>query len=237
MSASDRPARPPMIDDPSGSARMPLTRMRRAIARSMSASASVPQFSIESDVRVGALGSLRAELRTAAVDFSYTDAFVAACAGAIADHPHINASFAEDAILQHSVVNIGLAIALDEGLIAPAILGADRLAVANLAAERRRLTAAAASGTLTGEELMSATFTVSNLGPYGVRRFRALVVPPQAAILAIGAVTDDALVSFTLSCDHRVIDGAPAARFLADVIARVEEPDWMRPSDPSEPTG
>jgi len=226
-----------MPDDPSGSTRVSLTRMRRAIARSMVASAAVPQFAIESDVRVGALRALRPQLAARGVPFSYTDAFVAASAAALAIHPRVNASFADDAILEHGAINIGLAIALEDGLVAPAILRADRLGVADLAAERERLTAAAASGTLSGEELMSATFTVSNLGTHGVRRFTALVVPPQAAILAVGGVTPEGLVSLTLSCDHRVLDGAPAARFLADVIGRLERPDWLEAAGCPNPPG
>jgi pyruvate/2-oxoglutarate dehydrogenase complex dihydrolipoamide acyltransferase (E2) component len=77
------------------------------------------------------------------------------------------------------------------------------------------------------QEAMSATFTISNLGPFGIRRFRALVVPPQAAILAVGTMTGDGRMSLSLSCDHRVLDGAPAARFLGEVTARLEQPDWV----------
>jgi pyruvate dehydrogenase E2 component (dihydrolipoamide acetyltransferase) len=158
---------------------------------------------------------------------SYADVVVAAVARALADHPQLNASFAEDAILVHTVCNVAIGIALADGLIAPAIRGADTLDLAAIAAERRRLTAAAEGGSLTPEEIFSPTFTVSNLGPFGVRRFRALVVPPQAAILALGALTASSEISLSLSCDHRVVDGAPAARFLGDVVERLQAPAWL----------
>jgi pyruvate dehydrogenase E2 component (dihydrolipoamide acetyltransferase) len=139
----------------------------------------------------------------------------------------VNASFDEDAILQHADVNVGIAVSLDDGLIAPAIRNADRLSLPELKAERVRLTEAAQAGKLTMQEAMSATFTISNLGPLGIRRFRALVVPPQAAILAVGTVAGDGRMSLSLSCDHRVLDGAPAARFLGELTGRLEQPDWV----------
>ena len=120
----------------------------------------------------------------------------------------------------------GPAIALPDGLIAPAIREADARTLPEIAGERRRLAAAAAAGTLGPDDLFSTTFTISNLGPLGVRRFRALVVPPQAAILAVGAITERHELSLALSCDHRVLDGAPAARFLATVVELLEAPEW-----------
>ena len=189
--------------------------MRKAIARAMSASAAVPQFTIEVDADVSALEARRAAAGDGGT--SFPDHLTAACASALVAHPRLNASWAEDTIVEHDEVNIGIAVALDDGLIAPAIRGADRLTLAELAAERVRLTAAAQAGTLGAEDVLSATFTISNLGPLGMRRFRALVVPPQAAILAVGARTGEGLVSLSLSCDHRVVDGAPAAVFLMSV--------------------
>lgn len=206
--------------------RIPLTRMRKVIARTMSASAQVPQFTIEVDVRLTQLLEARARAKEAGAEVSVVDFFVAACVEGLIEHPRVNASFDDDAIVEHVQVNVGLAVALDDGLIAPAVLGAERLTLTEIAAERTRLAAAAVDGTLTAEEAMSATFTLSNLGPYGVRRFRALVVPPQAAILAVGAPADDD-VSFALSCDHRVLDGAAAAMFLRAVADRLQADDWL----------
>ena len=122
---------------------------------------------------------------------------------------------------------MGIAVALPDGLVAPAVLRADALSLPELAAERRRLTAAAQAGVLTPGELLSATFTVSNLGTFGVSRFRALVVPPQAAILAVGGLRPDGTVTLALSCDHRVLDGAPGAEFLRDLTRSLVEPAWL----------
>ena len=207
--------------------RRPLSRMRRAIAKSMTASALVPQFTIECDARLGLLAAWRDEVAASGARISYSDAIVAAAARALRSHPVLNSSFADDAILEHGEVNVGFALDLPEGLIAPAIRRADTLSLPELAAERARLAAAARDGTLTPDDVFSATFTVSNLGPLGVRRFRALVVPPQAAILALGAVTDEWLMSLSLSCDHRVVDGAPAARFLTELVGLLEDPVWL----------
>lgn len=208
--------------------RIPLTRMRRAIAKAMSASALVPQFTIEVDADLGAVSAAREEAKAAGRAVSPVDWLVAACAQALREHPGVNASFADDAILEHAVVNVGIAVALDDGLIAPAVRGADALRLDDLAAERVRLTAAAKAGTLTVDEAMSATFTISNLGPMGIARFRALVVPPQAAILAVGTTRPDGLTCLSLSCDHRVLDGAPAAVFLRAIQSRLESAEWAR---------
>ena len=194
----------------------------------MAASAAVPQFTLESDASLVGLRSVREETGLRGAGVSIVDYLVAACAGALATHPRLNASFDEDAIVEHGPVNVAIAISLDDGLVAPAIRDADRIELRELARERARLIAAAAAGVLTPEELLSGTFTISNLGPYGVRRFRALVVPPQSAILAVGAPTDDGVVALSLSCDHRVTDGVPAARFLRDVVAALEGESWLR---------
>lgn len=202
--------------------------MRGAIARAMAASAAVPQFDLESDVSIVALRVVREESGVRAAGVSIVDYLVASCAQALGEHPRLNASFDGDAIIEHIPINVGIAVSLDDGLIAPAICGADRISLREIAAARTRLVAAAAAGTLTAADVTSATFTLSNLGSYGVRRFRALVVPPQAAILAVGASTADGAVALSLSCDHRVVDGAPAALFLGTLIAKLESEPWLR---------
>lgn len=206
--------------------RKPLSRMRKAIIKSMTASALVPQFMIESEPSVAALGEQRSRLAGDS-PVSYSDVFVATCARALRRFPAVNSSLVDDAILEHQEVNIGLAISLSDGLIAPAIRGADGLTLAEIAAERERLSAAARENALSAEDMFSTTFTVSNLGPFGVRRFRALVVPPQAAILALGAITPDRTLSLSLSCDHRVLDGAGAAEFLGHLVDLIEAPGWL----------
>ena len=212
--------------------RVPLSRLRKAVVRTVVASASVPQFTVERTVDVRAVQRLRA---AAGRSFSLSDALTAATAAGLAGHRRLNASWTEDGILEHGAINVGLAVAVDDGLLVPAIRHADRLTLGQLAAERVRLTAAARAGTLRPEEVFSTTFTVSNLGPHGVHRFRALVLPPQAAILAVGAVVDGRL-ELALSCDHRVVDGAPAAGFLAEVADRLEGPTGLRgaPTDAPE---
>jgi pyruvate dehydrogenase E2 component (dihydrolipoamide acetyltransferase) len=198
--------------------RIPLTPIRRVTAELMSASAGIPQFTLEATARVGALTST-----PRLQGFSIASVIIAAAAAGLRQMPAINASFDDDAIIEHGDVNVGFAVALDEGLLTPVIRNADRLGLQSLDAERTRLVTAARAGTLSPAELRDATFTVSNLGPLGVERFRALVVPPQAAILAVGKMRDQT-IALSLSCDHRVLDGALAARFLAAVVARLERP-------------
>jgi pyruvate dehydrogenase E2 component (dihydrolipoamide acetyltransferase) len=206
---------------------VPLTRLRKAIAKSMTASALVPQFTVEQDVPLGALQARRSAWKASGADVSVADVLTAACARALRAHPGVNASWTDEGIVRHASVDVGLAVALPDGLVAPAVLRADTLSLPELAAERRRLTAAARAGQLTPAELLSATFTVSNLGTFGVSRFRALVVPPQAAILAVGGLRPDGTVTLALSCDHRVLDGAPGAEFLRDLADSLAEPAWL----------
>lgn len=203
----------------------PLSRMRKAITKAMSVSATIPQFAVEMELDVGALATLRGTVAKERRP-SYADALTASVAQALRDHPWINASFTDEGIVEHEEVNVALAVAIDGGLISPVIVAADKRSISELAAERARITAAAREGTLTPEEILSATFTISNLGPLGVRRFNGLVVPPQAGILAVGTIEDDKMV-LTLSVDHRLVDGAPAALFLGQVRSQLEDEAWL----------
>lgn len=218
--------------------RVPLNRNRKATARAMTVSAMVPQFTLDRSVRVDALLELCEQRRDAGHDGSVSDLLTAAVAAALREHPDLNASFDGDAIVRHGQVNVGLAIALDDGLVVAAIHDADTRSVSDLAAERRRLDAAAKTGRLRPEETMHATFTISNLGPLDIDRFQAVVVPPQAAILAAGAARPalvpgsdppewGRVMALAVTCDHRVLDGAPAARFLATLSESLESPDWL----------
>lgn len=214
-----------------GATRVPLSRMRRAIAASMNVSAQVPQFTLDRAVGLTQAAALREQLRAGGTAASWEDLLVAACARALREHPWVNASFDEDGIELHPQINIGLATALEDGLVSPAVLDANTRTLAELGLARRELREKAASGGLRGAELFGATFTISNLGPYGIDRFRALVIPPQAAILACGRIMEtggEPSMNLALSCDHRVLDGAPAARFLASVCSLLSEPDWLR---------
>jgi pyruvate dehydrogenase E2 component (dihydrolipoamide acetyltransferase) len=204
---------------------VPLSRMRKAIAKTMTASAAIPQFAVEMGLDVRPLAAARGQLPAEGRP-SVIDALVASCAAALRDRPQINCSFSDEGIVLHEEVNVALALALEEGLISPAIVRADTLSIEQLAAERKRLTAAARAGTLAPEEILSATFTISNLGPLGVRRFNALIVPPQAAILAVGGIEGE-VMSLSLTVDHRPIDGAPAAEFLGQVRSQLEDESWL----------
>jgi pyruvate dehydrogenase E2 component (dihydrolipoamide acetyltransferase) len=203
-----------------------LSRMRRAIVKSVTASAAVPQFTVEMALRAAPLIEAR---RTAASEprLSYSDAIVASSAAALRDHPSVNASLSDSAIVRHQEINVAFAVAIDGGLISPTIEHADRRSLSELASERVRLTEAAHAGTLTPREVLSATFTISNLGPFGVRRFTALVIPPQVAILAVGSLEDEE-IALTLSVDHRVVDGVPAALFLGQIRSQLEDRAWLK---------
>lgn len=197
--------------------------MRRAIAATMTASAAVPQFTLERSVGVDGIQALRARQKAAGSPVSIEDVLIAAAAATLREHPGVNASFTEDGIVHHAEINVGFAVALPGGLISPAILGTDALSLEEIAAARVRLRDAAHDGHVRGPELMGATFTISNLGPLGVERFQALVIPPQAAILAVGTARDGRL-NLALSSDHRVLDGAPSALFLGALCERLEDP-------------
>jgi pyruvate dehydrogenase E2 component (dihydrolipoamide acetyltransferase) len=217
---------------------LPLSRNRRAIAALMAASASIPQFGLDADVDLTELLELRKENG----NFSLGDAVTRAAALALRAHPELNASFDDDTIVRHGSVNLGLGIIGPEGLIVVVVREADRLSIAELAIERRRLADAAEQGELRGEEVVGATFVISNLGPAGIARFQALLVPPSAAILAVGAVRErlrltDAGVeafsalTFCLTCDHRVVDGLDGARFLETLTNLLEQPAVLLAGD------
>lgn len=199
------------------------SRMRRAVVRTVSASANVPQYSVSIDVPVAAVLTARNRAAESGPRVSISDILHAAVIRALVTHPNLNSSFSEEGVIQHSSVNLAFIVEVEDGMVAPAILDAASKSTSDLALERVRLTESALAGTLRPEELLSGTFTVSNLGTLGVHRFNAMVLPPQAAILAVGAPTDCGLISLTLTCDHRVVDGAPAARFLTEVVRQITD--------------
>jgi pyruvate dehydrogenase E2 component (dihydrolipoamide acetyltransferase) len=166
---------------------------------------------------------------------TYTDQLIACVAKALKHHPRLNASFTQGTIRYHSEINIGIATAVEHGLVVPVIHGADRLSVDDIAARRRELVARARAGRLQPADLANGTFTISNLGMLGIDAFSAIVNAPQAAILAVGRIADRVVaedgravvrprMTMTLSCDHRVVDGARGAEFLRDLAAAVEQP-------------
>ncbi|MHB1710378.1 MAG: dihydrolipoamide acetyltransferase family protein [Acidimicrobiales bacterium] len=219
-----------------------LSSMRSIVARRMSESArDAPHFYATVSFAAEQLLAHHAALRRVWADRkgshapSLNDLVVKATATALGHHRSLNASFAGDRIIYHRGVHIGIAVALEGGLIVPVLRDADAKSVSVLAGESRDLTARARAGKLRPEEFRGSTFTVSNLGMFGIEHFTAIINPPEAAILAVGAVRDEPVVrdgtvvpgnvcSLTLSSDHRVVDGATAARFLAELKDLLEEP-------------
>ncbi|GAB4445165.1 MAG: dihydrolipoamide acetyltransferase family protein [Anaerolineae bacterium] len=222
--------------------RIPLSNMRRTIAQRTAASArEAPQFALSVDADMGRalaiVEDLRAEgERDPARRVTLTAFLVRACAWALDRHPAMNASFAEDHIIEWAEVNIGVAVAVDDGLVAPVLRRADRLSLLEIAAQLNDLTARARARRLALADLQGGTFTLSNLGMFGVTRFTAILNPPEAGILAVGrvirqpvAAEGDAVIvrpvaALTLTVDHRAVDGAIAGRFLADLQRALEHP-------------
>jgi pyruvate dehydrogenase E2 component (dihydrolipoyllysine-residue acetyltransferase) len=213
--ASGAPASP--ASDVRGAAQVrELTPTQATIARRMVESATtIPVFTVSMDVDLSLVKSLRADVDDAP---SVNDFVVKAAALALRDFPRFNASFVDGAVHLHARVNVGIAVATDDALLVPVVVDADEKPLRQIAAETRRLADAARRRSLRPEELQGATFTVSNLGMFGVSSFTAIVDPPQVAILAAGATT------FTLSCDHRVLYGADGARFLSRLRELLERP-------------
>ncbi|MFY9532230.1 MAG: dihydrolipoamide acetyltransferase family protein [Candidatus Acidiferrales bacterium] len=206
---------------------------------------SVPHFFVVREVDAGALVEQREKLGPAiekarGVRPTHTDLLVALLGRILVQHPRLNASWAGERIRLNQEVNIAVAIAVKNGVVAPVIHNADKADLGEIAVLRRELTERARAGRLRPADIAGATFTISNLGMYGVDAFTAIISPPQAAILAVGTIADRVVpvdgrpgirptMTLTLSCDHRVADGARAAAFLADVAAGIREPEkWLR---------
>jgi pyruvate dehydrogenase E2 component (dihydrolipoamide acetyltransferase) len=215
-----------------------LTRMQQTIARRMAESkATIPDFAISSDVDMEACVRLRTELKRISSNEAptYNDMVVKACALALREHPRANGSYRDGALQLHSRVNVGVAVAAQDALVVPTVFDADGKALGEIAREARALAARVRDGTITPPELGGGTFTVSNLGMYGVTSFTPIINPPQAAILSVGAVQprpvvrDGELVArqtmtLTLVCDHRILYGADAAEFLARIRELLQAP-------------
>ncbi len=232
----------PVATDTDEVVEIPLTAMRRTIAKRLSQSMqTAPHFYVTSVIDTGKLAVLRQEINAYAasepvpVKVSFNDLIIKAVARALVRMPQVNISFAEDRILQKKQVHIGVAVALDQGLIVPVLRNADQRGIHDIARESQRLAEAARSGKLRPEEFSGGTFTVSNLGMFDVESFTAVINPPESAILAVGSIMPTPVVvdgqvvvrdrmKVTLSSDHRAIDGATAARFLQEVKRLLEEP-------------
>jgi pyruvate dehydrogenase E2 component (dihydrolipoamide acetyltransferase) len=217
---------------------VPLSQMRAIIAKRMPLSkAPVPHFYVTSDVAMDRAWELREELNAleGQPKTSVNDLVVRACALALLEHPGVNASFQGEAIRVFHRAHIGIAVALDEGLITPVLRDCQAKSLTQIAVEARDLAERARARKLRASELSGATFSISNLGMFDVAAFSAIINPPEGAILAVGSVRrvpvvdGDAVgvgrrMALTISCDHRVMDGAMGARFLQDVKRLLEEP-------------
>ena len=212
------------------------SRMRAGVGRRMVESKQqIPHFYVQTEVQVDALQARLAGLKER-VRVTMTAALVRGCVAALREHRRFNAVWTPDGLLEADEINVGIAIALDDGLLAPALLGADALDVAGTASALTDLAERARSARLRPRELSDATFTLSNLGMFQVSAFTAIVTPPQVAILATARPVERltparpaSLLTATLSADHRAVDGADAARFLETFKQAIEDPDSLLP--------
>jgi pyruvate dehydrogenase E2 component (dihydrolipoamide acetyltransferase) len=214
--------------------------MRRTIARRMAESTrTIPHFFLTTVVDVTELATLRKQVNDqtaeAGIKVSFNDMVVKAAALAIRKVPEVNVSFAEDSLIRHSHVHIGIAVATDRGLIVPVVRDVDQKSLGTLAREARDLAERANAGKLQPPDYTGGTFTVSNLGMFGIEQFNAVINPPESAILAVGAIVrepaehDGEIVlrdrmRLTLSVDHRALDGAIGARYLQALKGLLERP-------------
>ena len=230
---------PAAIDGPQRADKpLQLSQMRKAIARRMTqANAEIPHFYLGIVVDMDNIVAMREQLGAALPDakISYNDFVVLACARALAAHPEINAYWNGETIVVRGEVHVGIAVAVDDGLVVPVIRNTDRRSLRDIAAMARDLGTRARSKKLAPPEMSGSTFSVSNLGMFGIESFAAVVNPGEGAILAVGSILDEAIVKdgavtigkrmrVTLSCDHRVMDGASAARFLGTLRQMLEHP-------------
>jgi pyruvate dehydrogenase E2 component (dihydrolipoyllysine-residue acetyltransferase) len=222
---------------PDGVESVPLTRIRATIARRLTQAWEVPAFqlTVSADMTLADELVERARELNPGVRVTVTDLLTKVCAMALSRHRDVNVQFTEEAILRFPTANVGIAVAAPQGLVVPVIREAERLSLAETAARRTELVDRARNGKLAQADLEHGTFTISNLGMFGVDQFIAVLNPPQAAILAVGATSDQPVVkdgavvprplmTMTLTVDHRAVDGAAAADFLRTLKTFVEEP-------------
>jgi pyruvate dehydrogenase E2 component (dihydrolipoamide acetyltransferase) len=224
----------------------PLSAVARLMAeRTTQSWTTVPHFFLQREIDATALNAARAAHgsaadRTHGVKLTHTDILIALVAHTLARHPSINASWVDNGIHLNKEVTIALAMAIDDGVAAPVVRNAVSLSLGEIAHQRRELTDRARAGRLRPNDLAGGTFTISNLGMFHIDSFCAIITPPQAAILAVGQITERVIamdsvatvrpmLSLTISCDHRVIDGAKGALFLRDLAQAMQEPErWLK---------
>jgi len=234
---SKAPASPAIVDVGS-----PISRLMAE--RTTQSWTTVPHFFVVREADAVALSEARkklgAEFETSrGLKLTYTDLLVALVARVLVKHPRMNASWTGEGVRVNAEINVGLAMAVEDGVVAPVIHNADKVKLIEIATQRRDLTERARSGKLRPSDLTGGTFTISNLGMFGVDAFTAIIIPPQAAILAVGRIADRVvpvegraeirpMMTLTLSSDHRVVDGARAAEFLRDLVEAIGSPQqWL----------
>lgn len=235
----ESPPGPPVSAAPGEEAGEPLTRMRSAIARTVSeAWRNIPHFYVAVEIEMAEAGEVVRELKGSGSAVSFNDLVIKAAAMALGTFPRLNASFGGERIVLHPEINIGFAVAVEDGLRVPVVKGCQGLTLKEIAGQTLRLIERAQSGAISQEEISGGTFSTSNLGMYGVDGFAAVIMPPQAAILAVGAIAERPVarqgqvavartMKATVSCDHRVVDGVDAARFLGELKRILENPVLM----------
>ncbi|MBI4631098.1 MAG: 2-oxo acid dehydrogenase subunit E2 [Chloroflexi bacterium] len=200
---------------------------------------TAPHFFLKSDVNVSRFMAWREQAQKRVTEkITYTDLLVKVVAAALAKHPRLNVSWSDNSVVQHNEINVGVAVAVEDGLIVPVIHRADRLGLGEIAARRIDLVTRAQAGKLHLEDIQGGTFTISNLGMYGVDEFQAILNSPQAAILAVGRIAErvvpsggvpvvQPMMTLSLSCDHRAVDGARGAQFISTLSELIQEPLGM----------
>jgi pyruvate dehydrogenase E2 component (dihydrolipoyllysine-residue acetyltransferase) len=217
-----------------------LSKLQSTISRRMAESkATAPHFYLEAEVDMSRLVAARAQIKAEAKEGdvvpSFNDMVVKACALALREHPRANGAYRDGRFELYSRVNVGVAVSANDALVVPTVFDADQKSLRQIASDARVLAQRVRDGRITPPELSGATFTVSNLGMFGIDSFAAVINPPQAAILAVGAIAERPVVRngaigtahlmrVNLACDHRILYGAPAAEFLARIRALLEEP-------------
>jgi pyruvate dehydrogenase E2 component (dihydrolipoamide acetyltransferase) len=217
--------------------RIPLSNVRKTIARRLTEAWQIPVFQLQASADMTRVNALVARLRERDPELraTVTDVLTKVCAQALMRHREVNAEFTDDAILLHPTANVGLAVAAPQGLVVPVIRSAERLSLTEIAAARADIVGRARENKLRAEDLEGGTFTISNLGMYSVESFTAVLNPPQAAIVAVGATEDRVvplggetvvrpMITLTATFDHRAVDGAPAAAFLHTLKESLEDP-------------
>ncbi|MCA1755170.1 MAG: 2-oxo acid dehydrogenase subunit E2, partial [Spirochaeta sp.] len=215
---------------------VPISGMRRVIARRMRESLDTAAQAVHRiEVDMTEAGRMRAKLKDLEIKVSYNDVVIKAVASALREHPRMNATMTENEIIEFSDINIGMAVAVEEGLLVPVLQAVDRMGLKEIHAESRRLGELARDGSLGTEDMQGGTFSVSNLGMFEIDSFTAVINSPESGILAVGAVKDRVvpvdgeavirpIAELSLTYDHRIIDGAPAASFLRTVKTLLENP-------------